>query len=49
MESFSGSASVGDHVFRGVKELAPSGPDGGKQRVAASIDDILSRNEEVRR
>ncbi|MEI6203044.1 MAG: hypothetical protein WCP68_13940 [Enhydrobacter sp.] len=31
------------------KELAPSGPDGGKQRVAASIDDILSRNEEVRR
>ena len=31
------------------KELAQSGPDGGKQRVAASIDDILSRNEEVRR
>ncbi len=31
------------------KEQAQSGPDGGKQRVAASIDDILSRNEEVRR
>jgi cell division protein FtsL len=31
------------------KEKAQSGPDGGKQRVAASIDDILSRNEEVRR
>ena len=31
------------------KEQAQSGPDGGKQRVAASIDDILSRKEEVRR
>ena len=31
------------------KEQAQSGPDGGKQRVAASIDDILSRKEEVHR
>jgi len=28
---------------------APTGPAGGKRHVAASIDDILSRNEEVRR
>jgi cell division protein FtsL len=31
------------------KEQAPTGPDGGKQRAIASIDDILSRKEEVRR
>jgi cell division protein FtsL len=31
------------------KEQAPTGPDGGKQRAIASIDDILSLKEEVRR
>ncbi|MBS0541776.1 MAG: hypothetical protein JSR47_23630 [Proteobacteria bacterium] len=31
------------------KEPTPAGPAGGKRHVAASIDDILSRNEEVRR
>ncbi len=31
------------------RKEAPTGPDGGKQRATASIDDILSRNEEVRR
>jgi len=30
------------------KEQAQSGPDGGKRHVAASIDEILSRKEEVR-
>ena len=31
------------------REQAPTGPDGGKQRAIASIDDILSAKEEVRR
>jgi cell division protein FtsL len=31
-----------------LKEQAQSGPDGGKRHVAASIDEILSRKEEVR-
>ncbi len=31
------------------REQAPSGPDGGKQRAIASIDEILSGKEEVRR
>ena len=31
------------------KEPAPTGPDGGKQRALASIDEILSRNEGGRR
>ena len=31
------------------KEKAQPGPDGGKQRAIASIDDILSNKEEVRR
>jgi cell division protein FtsL len=31
------------------KEKAQTGPDGGKQRAVASIDDILSTKEEVRR